>query len=61
MGVNGQTLCKEELVAGTYHTTVVQVDVVHEKPCADAVVGQGAALLKELHVILVEEQSHLVF
>ena len=61
MGVDGQSLREEELVAGAHHTTVVQIDVVDKEPRADTVVGQGAALLKELHVILVEEQSCLVF
>ena len=60
MGVDGQTLGEEELVAGTDHSTVVQIHVVHEQPRADAVGLEGALLLKELHVVLVEEQSCLV-
>ena len=60
MGVDGQTLGEEELVTGTNHSTVVQVYIIHEKPRADAVGLEGALLLKELHVVLVEEQSCLV-
>ena len=61
MGVDGQPLGEEELVAGAYHTTVVQVDIVHEEPRADAVVCERTALLEQLHVVFVEEQSRLVF
>ena len=61
VGVDRQSLCEEELVAGTYHSTVVQIDIVDEEPGADAVGLQGTALLDELHVILVEQQAGLVF
>ena len=61
MGVDSQSLGEEHLVTGTYDTTVVQVDVIHNKPRADAVLRELATLLGQLHDILVEQQSHLVF
>ena len=61
VGVYRQSLGEEELVTGTYHTSVVQVHVVDEKPGADTVGFQCTSFLDELHVILVEEQARLVF
>ena len=61
MGVDGQALSEEELVTGAYHTAIVQIDIVDEEPRADAVSLQCAALLQQLHVVLVEEQACLVF
>ena len=61
MGVDSQSLGEEHLVTRTYDTTVVQVDVIHKKPRADAVLRELATLLGQLHDVLVEEQSHLVF
>ena len=61
MGVDGQTLGEEELVAGAYHTAVVQIDIVDEEPRADAVGLECAAFFEQLHVVLVEEQARLVF
>ena len=61
MGVHRQSLGKEELIAGTYNTAIVQIDIVDEEPGADTVGLQRTALLNQLHVILVEEQARLVF
>ena len=60
VGVYREALGKEYLIAGANHTAVVQVDIVDKEPCADAVVGECAALFSKLHDILVEEQAHLV-
>ena len=60
VGVVGQSLGEEHLVAGAHHAAVVQVDVVDEEPCAHAVVAQRAAFLGQLHDVLVEEQARLV-
>ena len=57
VGVDRQSLREEELVTGTYHSTIVEIDIVDEEPGADAVGLQGTALLDELHVILVEQQD----
>ena len=59
--MDGESLREEYLVTCSHHTAVVQVDVVHEKPSADTIVGQFAAFFSQLHDILVEEQSHLIF
>ena len=61
MGVVGEVLGEEHLVAGLHHPGVVVVDIVDEEPRADAVVGQPAALLCQLHDVLVEQQARLVF
>ena len=50
VGMDGQTLGEEELVAGAYHTAVVQIDIVDEEPRADAVGLERAALFEQLHV-----------
>ena len=61
MRLGRQALGKEYLVAGTYHATIVQVDIVDEKPCTDTVVSQRTLLMGQLHDILIEEQAHLMF
>ena len=60
MGIDRQSLREEELIAGTYYTAIVEVDIVDEEPGADTVGLQGAVLLNELHVIFVEKQTCLV-
>ena len=60
MGVFCESLCEEYLVAGSYHTSVVDIDIIDEKPRTDAVVGQCTTLLCQLHDILIEEQACLV-
>ena len=55
MGVDSQALGEEHLVTRTYDTTVVQVDVIHKKPRADAILREFASLLGQLHNVLVEE------
>ena len=55
-----ESLCEEYLVTGSYHTSVVDVDIIDEEPRANAVVGQRTALLNQLHDILIEEQACLV-
>ena len=61
MGVDGEPLGEEHLVAGTHYTTIVEVDVVDKEPRADAVLRELATFLGQLHDVLVEKQSHLVF
>ena len=60
VGVVGEALGEEHLVARSHHAAVVQVDVVDEEPRAQAVVAQRAAFLGQLHDVLVEEQARLV-
>ena len=61
MGVDSKSLREEHLITGTYHTAIVQVDIIHEEPGADTVVREFTTFLGQLHDILVKEQSHLVF
>ncbi len=60
MRVVRKTLCKKDLIACTHNATVVQVDVVDKKPCADAVGGERASFLHKLHHILIEKQTCLI-
>jgi hypothetical protein len=43
MGVEGEALPGEDIVAGTHHGGVVDIDVAHIKPRADAMVLEGEA------------------
>ena len=61
MRIHRQSLCEEELVTGSHHSTIVQIHVIHKEPRPDTVGLQRTALLNQLHVILIEEQSRLVF
>ena len=49
-----------KLVAGLHHAGVVDVHILHEEPRAHTVVGQLAALLHQLHHVVIEQQSGLV-
>ena len=60
MRIHRQSLCEEELVTGPHDPTIVQINIIHKEPGTDAVGLQRTALLNQLHVILIEEQSHLV-
>ena len=60
MCINSESLGEEHLVTGTYHTSVVEIDIVDKKPCSDAVGLEGTTFFKQLHVVLIEEQTRLV-
>ena len=57
----GEVLRDEHLVACLHNTIVVQVYIVHEEPCADAVVGQRTTFADELHHVVVEQDARLAF
>ena len=60
MCVDGESLRKEYLITGAYHSSIVKVDVVDEEPGAYAVCLESTAHFKKLHVVLVEEQTGLI-
>ena len=45
VGVHRQTLCLKELIAGSYHTTIVQVYIIDKEPGTDAVGLQRTSFL----------------
>lgn len=57
----GKSLGEENLVSCAHNTAVVEVYIVDEEPCSEAVGCKGAAFLRELHDVFVEKQSCLIF
>lgn len=58
-GVAGQALMEKNLVAGFHHTGIVDINVLYEKPGADTVVGQPAAVVFQSRCIVFQQTAGL--
>ena len=60
VGLRGESLRDEEFVACLHHARIVHIHILHKQPRTQAVVGQAASLLRQLHHILAQQQPCLI-
>ena len=61
VGVGGQVLGVEDLIAGLDHSGIIDIDILDEEPGAQTVDGQCATVLHESEQVIVQQQAGLVF
>ena len=57
MSLVGKSLMEEHVITSTNHTTIVEIHVSHEEPCADAVLFESTAFLFQLPDVFFEESD----
>ena len=56
-----QSLRDKGLPTRLYHTSVIHVDILHEKPGTQAILRQLTALFQKTHGVIVHQKTSLIF